>query len=303
MTDARFGPGCASVPADGKGSFAGMAKEPVATAASNNPLLSTLVAAVKKAGLVDTLNNSKNITVFAPSNSAFDKIPKADLDKVLADKTTLTHLLTHHVVPSRLAPAALAGTHPTLNSDSVVSGTTPDFDVVGAKDHRGGQRDDLAGGLYESSGDFGGAGGANPQPAHPEGGASVDPHLAKLTPVVLVDGLADDLRRRGEVGRQLGLGALKWSLLTCAPPASPSRNASTRTYSLLSSRLRDHSNHRQPSSARVASVKAREISAQASACSGRTVNLAVMKIKVCLLRLRGWRRASWRSARRRRSRT
>lgn len=111
-----------------------MAKEPVATAASNNPLLSTLVAAVKKAGLVDTLNNSKNITVFAPSNSAFDKIPKADLDKVLADKTTLTHLLTHHVVPSRLAPAALAGTHPTLNSDSVkVSGTTPDFDVAGAK--------------------------------------------------------------------------------------------------------------------------------------------------------------------------
>ena len=209
MTDARFGPGCASVPADGKGSFAGLAKEPVATAASNNPLLSTLVAAVKKAGLVDTLNNSKNITVFAPSNSAFDKIPKADLDKVLADKTTLTHLLTHHVVPSRLAPAALAGTHPTLNSDSVVSGTTPDFDVVGAKDHRGGQRDDLAGGLYESSGDFGGAGGANPQPAHPEGGASVDPHLAKLTPVVLVDGLADDLRRRGEVGRQLGLGGLE----------------------------------------------------------------------------------------------
>lgn len=134
MTDAPFGPGCASVPADGKGSFAGMAKEPVATAASNNQLLSTLVAAVKKAGLVDTLNNSKNITVFAPSNSAFDKIPKADLDKVLADKTTLTHLLTHHVVPSRLAPAALAGTHPTLNSDSVkVSGTTPDFDVAGAK--------------------------------------------------------------------------------------------------------------------------------------------------------------------------
>ena len=46
----------------------------------------------------------------------------------------LTHLLTHHVVPSRLAPPALAGTHPTLNSDSVkVTGTTPDFDVAGAK--------------------------------------------------------------------------------------------------------------------------------------------------------------------------
>ena len=48
-----------------------MAKDPVATAASNNPALSTLVTAVKKAGLVDTLNNAENITVFAPTNDAF----------------------------------------------------------------------------------------------------------------------------------------------------------------------------------------------------------------------------------------
>ncbi|NED84781.1 fasciclin domain-containing protein, partial [Streptomyces sp. SID11233] len=60
-----FGPGCAGVPKSGAGSFDGMAQDPVATAASNNPALSTLVTAVKKAGLVDTLNNAKNITVFA----------------------------------------------------------------------------------------------------------------------------------------------------------------------------------------------------------------------------------------------
>ncbi|MGE6737782.1 fasciclin domain-containing protein, partial [Streptomyces sp. NPDC059900] len=78
--DEPFGSACASVPKDGKGSFDGMAKDPVATAASNNPELSTLVTAVKKAGLVDTLNNAKNITVFAPTNDAFAKIPKADLD-------------------------------------------------------------------------------------------------------------------------------------------------------------------------------------------------------------------------------
>ncbi|MFD3442920.1 fasciclin domain-containing protein, partial [Streptomyces sp. NPDC058685] len=65
MMDGPFGPACASVPKDGAGSFDGMAKDPVATAASNNPALSTLVAAVKKAGLVDTLNNAENITVFA----------------------------------------------------------------------------------------------------------------------------------------------------------------------------------------------------------------------------------------------
>ncbi|MEU8960880.1 fasciclin domain-containing protein, partial [Streptomyces sp. NPDC048491] len=63
MTDKPFGSACASVPKDGAGSFDGMAKDPVATAASHNPALSTLVAAVKKAGLVDTLNNAQNITV------------------------------------------------------------------------------------------------------------------------------------------------------------------------------------------------------------------------------------------------
>jgi hypothetical protein len=72
------------------GSFSGMATDPVATAASNNPVLSTLVTAVKKASLVDTLNSAQNITVFAPTNDAFAKIPKADLDKLLADKKKLT---------------------------------------------------------------------------------------------------------------------------------------------------------------------------------------------------------------------
>jgi len=65
-----FGAGCASVPTSGKGSFDGMSQDPVAPAASNNPLLSTLVTAVTKAGLVDTLNNAKGITVFAPTNNA-----------------------------------------------------------------------------------------------------------------------------------------------------------------------------------------------------------------------------------------
>ncbi|MFJ8659360.1 fasciclin domain-containing protein [Streptomyces sp. NPDC093795] len=105
--DGPFGPGCASVPKDGAGSFDGMAKDPVATAASNNPALSTLVAAVKQAGLVDTLNNAKDITVFAPTNDAFAKIPKADLDKVLADKDMLTKILTYHVVGQKLTPKQL----------------------------------------------------------------------------------------------------------------------------------------------------------------------------------------------------
>ena len=67
----NFGPACSAVPANGAGSFMGMAQDPVATAASNNPVLSSLVGAVKEAGLVDTLNSADGITVFVPTNDAF----------------------------------------------------------------------------------------------------------------------------------------------------------------------------------------------------------------------------------------
>jgi uncharacterized surface protein with fasciclin (FAS1) repeats len=103
-----FGPGCAAVPKSGAGSFSGMSTAPVATAASANPALSTLVTAVKKAGLVDTLNSASNITVFAPDNAAFAKLPAATLKKVLADKAELTKILTYHVAPGRHTPAELA---------------------------------------------------------------------------------------------------------------------------------------------------------------------------------------------------
>jgi uncharacterized surface protein with fasciclin (FAS1) repeats len=130
----QFGPGCAAVPTDpsNPGSFAAMATAPVATAASGNPLLSTLVTAVKQANLVDSLNTAKDITVFAPTDDAFAKIPKADLDKVLADQATLTKVLTYHVVPGRLAPEQLAGTHKTLEGGEVtVAGSGADFTVNG----------------------------------------------------------------------------------------------------------------------------------------------------------------------------
>jgi uncharacterized surface protein with fasciclin (FAS1) repeats len=120
--DQPFGPACSAVPENGAGSFDGMAQDPVATAASNNPALSTLVAAVKKAGLVDTLNNAQNITVFAPTNDAFAKIPKATLDKVLNDKAQLTKILTYHVVGKQLAPKDLAhGSFPTLEKATLTT--------------------------------------------------------------------------------------------------------------------------------------------------------------------------------------
>lgn len=111
-TSAPSGPLCAAVPADGDGSVAGMADDAVATAASNNPLLSTLVAAVTAAGLGDTLNGPGPYTVFAPVNSAFDKIDPATLQGVLGDVDALTSILTFHVLPEQ------------LSSDELVAGKT-----------------------------------------------------------------------------------------------------------------------------------------------------------------------------------
>ncbi|THA23720.1 fasciclin domain-containing protein [Streptomyces sp. RKND-216] len=131
QADGPFGPACQSVPKDGAGSFDGMAKDSVATAASNNPALSTLVTAVKKAGLVDTLNNAENITVFAPANAAFEAVPEEDLNSLLNDKEALTKVLTYHVVGEKLTPADLEdGSYDTLAKEKLtVSGSGEDFTV------------------------------------------------------------------------------------------------------------------------------------------------------------------------------
>ena len=117
----------------GEGSFEGMSNDPVATAASNNPVLSTLVSAVTKAELGATLNGAQNITVFAPANSAFEKIPAADLQKVLNDPAMLKKVLTYHVVGERITPDKLGGrSFKTLEGGNVtVAGSGTDFTVNG----------------------------------------------------------------------------------------------------------------------------------------------------------------------------
>jgi uncharacterized surface protein with fasciclin (FAS1) repeats len=120
------GPGCAGyaqqVP-DGAGSVAGMAADPVAVAASNNPLLKTLVQAVSgqlnpNVDLVDTLNGSE-FTVFAPVDAAFAKIDAATIDKLKTDTDLLTKILTYHVVPGQLAPDAVVGEHASVEKGMV----------------------------------------------------------------------------------------------------------------------------------------------------------------------------------------
>jgi uncharacterized surface protein with fasciclin (FAS1) repeats len=120
------GPGCADYAAQnpsGPASVTGMAQDPVAVAASNNPLLTTLTSAVSgklnpNVNLVDTLNGSE-FTVFAPTDAAFAKIDPATLDKLKTDSDLLTKILTYHVVDGQASPTAVVGDHKTLDGASV----------------------------------------------------------------------------------------------------------------------------------------------------------------------------------------
>ena len=135
------GPGCAAyaeaVP-DGAGSIQGMSQDPVAVAASNNPMLTTLVAAVSgqlnpDVNLVDTLNGDE-FTVFAPVDDAFAKIDPATIETLKTDSALLSKILTYHVVPGQIEPADIAGMHETVEGGSVdVTGSGDDWMVNDAK--------------------------------------------------------------------------------------------------------------------------------------------------------------------------
>ena len=133
------GAGCADYAAavpDGAGSVSGMSKDPVATAASNNPLLTTLVKAVSgqlnpDVDLVDTLNGGE-FTVFAPVDDAFAKLP-AETVKTVSEEAggkTLSSILTYHVIPERIAPADIDGTFKTVNgAELTVTGSGDEIKV------------------------------------------------------------------------------------------------------------------------------------------------------------------------------
>jgi uncharacterized surface protein with fasciclin (FAS1) repeats len=124
------GPGCADYAAlhpSGPASVEGMSQDPVATAASNNPELTTLTAAVSgqlnpQVNLVDTLNNGQ-YTVFAPTDAAFNKLPSSTIDQLKTNSNMLNSILTYHVVQGQMSPAMIQGTHKTLQGANVtVSG-------------------------------------------------------------------------------------------------------------------------------------------------------------------------------------
>jgi uncharacterized surface protein with fasciclin (FAS1) repeats len=134
------GAGCAgyaeAVP-DGEGSVEGMADDPVSVAASNNPILTTLVAAVSggvnpNVNLVSTIDGGE-FTIFAPVDDAFAKLDQATLDALAADDgTLLSTILTYHVISGRLAPADLVGMQTTVQGEDVeVAGEGDEITVNG----------------------------------------------------------------------------------------------------------------------------------------------------------------------------
>jgi uncharacterized surface protein with fasciclin (FAS1) repeats len=121
-----IGSGCADYAAQhpsGPASVTGMAGDPVATAASNNPMLSTLTAALSgklnpSVNLVDTLNSGQ-YTVFAPTNAAFDKLPASTIDELKTNADMLKSILTYHVVQGQESPNTVDGAHKTLQGADV----------------------------------------------------------------------------------------------------------------------------------------------------------------------------------------
>ena len=120
------GPGCTNYAAahpTGPASVDGMAQDPVAVAASNNPELTTLTAALSgklnpQVNLVDTLNKGQ-YTVFAPTDAAFNKLPPSTIDQLKSNAPMLSSILTYHVLQGQVSPAKIVGTFKTLQGASV----------------------------------------------------------------------------------------------------------------------------------------------------------------------------------------
>jgi uncharacterized surface protein with fasciclin (FAS1) repeats len=132
-----FGPACSAVPTEGEGSAQGMVDDPVGTAASNNPLLTTLTQTVVASNLVDTLNQpAAQYTVFAPANTAFEELEASSpgiTDTLLAEpEGQLTTVLTYHVIPKRYDAQGLvaAGSVPSVQGGMVEITGTPDAPLV-----------------------------------------------------------------------------------------------------------------------------------------------------------------------------
>ncbi len=134
-----FGPACGMLPqGSAPGSLDSMGPQPVASAASTNPLLTKLVAAVTATNLVDPLNSSPSITVFAPADDAFKALGDAKFAELAGKPDVLAPILKYHVVGKRydakgLESAKMADTLDTGGGQLKFEGSGDNLTVNGAK--------------------------------------------------------------------------------------------------------------------------------------------------------------------------
>lgn len=110
------------------GSASAAAKKDIVETAAGAPQFSTLVSLVKKAGLVGTLSGTKSYTVFAPTNAAFDKVPKKTLDDLASDKAMLRKVLLYHVLPGKVPASKVVKT----KSATTAEGSKVTFSLRGS---------------------------------------------------------------------------------------------------------------------------------------------------------------------------
>jgi uncharacterized surface protein with fasciclin (FAS1) repeats len=99
----------------------------IAALAASTPQLSTLLSLVKQAGLADELSGKTQLTVFAPTNAAFAKVPKSTLDALAKDKAALKRVLLYHVVAGKVAAAKVVK----LRSAKTLAGPAVKIRVTG----------------------------------------------------------------------------------------------------------------------------------------------------------------------------
>lgn len=115
-----FGPGCADFPDTGPGSLSAMAGRPLSTAIADNPLLGRLAEVLERSGLGSDLDTADDMTLFAPTDDAFDTYPAAEIQDLLDSPDGPAHLLGHHVVLGEFGSTDLdGGSFDNLNGDRV----------------------------------------------------------------------------------------------------------------------------------------------------------------------------------------
>jgi uncharacterized surface protein with fasciclin (FAS1) repeats len=127
-----FGSACPNLPDGGAGSLVDLSNRDWITALGNIPALAQLSVTVALAGLGNDVTGMQQATIFAPTDSAFRDLGVVRGRQLLTNPSQAADVVRYHVVPVRLAPDALAGSHPTLTGQTIeVTGTGEDFTVDG----------------------------------------------------------------------------------------------------------------------------------------------------------------------------